>query len=51
MFNDGVYAPFEGHYIHITQDKLKKQNPPEGCDLILPKNWLKFARIVDQTEE
>lgn len=51
MFGDGVYAPFQGHYILITQDKLKKQNPPKDSDLILPKNWLKFARIVDETEE
>lgn len=48
MFGDGVYAPFQNHYIHITRNSLKRQNPPRNSDLILPKDWLKFVKIVKQ---
>lgn len=45
-YGDGVYAPFQGKYILITQNNLKQVSKVDQ-ELLLPKDWLKFARVVE----
>jgi hypothetical protein len=46
MYGDGVYAKFDNHYIHISQNYIKKTSKPKSGDLVLPDNWIKFAKII-----
>jgi len=46
MYGDGVYAKFDNHYIHISQNYIKKASKPKSGDLVLPDNWIKFAKII-----
>lgn len=47
LYGDGIYAPFEGKTIHLTRTSIKKASPVKDSSLMLPKDWMKFVRIVD----
>ncbi len=48
LYGNGVYAEFQGHYIHITPTEIRRAPRPGPNDLILPDNWVKIAKIIKE---